>query len=70
MVQVKYGHVHPSSQNPALGYEVVDFMFADPEFLSYNMVENMFSYRVVYFINFESKSEKHYADTRYTLMLP
>lgn len=25
----------------------------------------MFSYRVVYFINFESKSEKHYADTRY-----
>jgi len=38
---------------------------ADRGILSYNMVENMFSYRVVYFINFENKSEKHYADMRY-----
>lgn len=37
----------------------------DRGILSHNMAENMFSYRVVYFINFENKSEKHYIDTRY-----
>lgn len=32
---------------------------------AHNMVETEFSYRLVYFINFENGSEKHYADTRY-----
>ena len=33
--------------------------------MAHNMVETEFSYRVVYFINFENGSEKHYIDTRY-----
>lgn len=33
--------------------------------LAHNMVESCFSYRLVYFINFENESEKHYTDTRY-----
>ena len=31
----------------------------------HNMVETEFSYRGVYFVNFENGSEKHYIDTRY-----
>lgn len=30
-----------------------------------NLMENMFSYRIICFINFEGKSEKHYVDTQY-----
>lgn len=30
-----------------------------------NLMENMFSYRIVCFINFEGKSEKHYVNTQY-----
>lgn len=33
--------------------------------LAHNMIENCFSYRIVYFINFENRSEKHYIDTPY-----
>ena len=33
--------------------------------MAHNMVETECSYRVVYFINFENGSEKHYIDTRY-----
>lgn len=33
--------------------------------LAHNMIETCFSYRLVYFINSESKSEKHYVDTQY-----
>lgn len=33
--------------------------------LAHNMVETYFSYRLVYFINENRKSEKHYIDTRY-----
>lgn len=33
--------------------------------LAHNMIETCFSYRVVYFVNFEGKSEKHYVDTQY-----
>lgn len=32
---------------------------------AHNMVETEFLYRLVYFINFENGSEKHYIDTRY-----
>ena len=32
---------------------------------THNMVETEFSYRLVYFVNFENGSEKHYIDTRY-----
>lgn len=31
----------------------------------HNMVENRFSYRVVYFVNDENKGTKHYLDTTY-----
>lgn len=31
----------------------------------YNMVENRFSYRIVYFVNEQEKSTKHYIDTTY-----
>ena len=37
----------------------------DRGIVAHNMIENYFSYRVVYFINFENRSEKHYIDTRY-----
>ena len=37
----------------------------DRGIMAHNMIENYFSYRVVYFINFENRSEKHYIDTRY-----
>lgn len=30
-----------------------------------NMIETCFSYRLVYFVNSEGKSEKHYVDTSY-----
>ena len=30
-----------------------------------NMAEIYFTYRLVYFVNFGNKSEKHYIDTRY-----
>ena len=30
-----------------------------------NMIETCFSYRLVYFVNSEGKSEKHYVDVRY-----
>ncbi len=30
-----------------------------------NMIETYFVYRLVYFVNFGSKSEKHYVDTQY-----
>lgn len=47
-------------------YTVSDILQdVDRGILSHNMAEKMFSYRVVYFINFENKSEKHYIDTRY-----
>ena len=32
---------------------------------AHNMVENYFSYRIVYFINFEDRGEKHYIDVSY-----
>jgi len=32
---------------------------------AHNMVETEFSYRIIYFINFENGSTKHYIDTRY-----
>lgn len=32
---------------------------------AHNMVESEFSYRLVYFINFGNRGEKHYIDTRY-----
>ena len=32
---------------------------------AHNMVETEFSYRLVYFVNFENGSEKHYIDTWY-----
>jgi len=32
---------------------------------AHNMVETEFSYRIIYFINFENGSAKHYIDTRY-----
>ncbi|MDE6607018.1 MAG: hypothetical protein K2K54_04580 [Lachnospiraceae bacterium] len=31
-----------------------------------NMVENMFSYRIVYFVNENGKGEKYYIDTLYS----
>lgn len=37
----------------------------DRGIMAHNMIENYFSYRVVYFINFENRSEKCYIDTRY-----
>ena len=37
----------------------------DRGIVAHNMIENYFSYRVVYFINFENRSEKYYIDTRY-----
>lgn len=37
----------------------------DRGIMAHNMIENYFSYRVVYFINFENRSEKYYIDTRY-----
>ncbi len=30
-----------------------------------NMIETYFVYRLIYFVNFGSKSEKHYVDTQY-----
>ena len=30
-----------------------------------NMIEQAFSYRVIYFVNFENRGEKHYIDTSY-----
>ena len=33
--------------------------------LANNMVENMFSYRIICFVNFEGKSKKYYVDTQY-----
>ena len=32
---------------------------------AHNMVETEFSYRLVYFINFGNRGEKHYIDTHY-----
>ena len=32
---------------------------------AHNMVENYFSYRIVYFINFEDRGGKHYIDVSY-----
>lgn len=37
----------------------------DRGIMAHNMIENYFSYRVVYFINFENRSEKYCIDTRY-----
>lgn len=37
----------------------------DHGILANNMIETCFVYRLVYFINFENGSEKHYIDTRY-----
>lgn len=37
----------------------------DSGILAHNMMENMFSYRLVYFVNSVSENEKHYIDTRY-----
>ena len=37
----------------------------DSGILANNMVETYFSYRIVYFINFGNRGEKHYIDTRY-----
>lgn len=33
--------------------------------LAHNMIETCFSYRLIYFVNSEGKSEKHYIDTQY-----
>lgn len=33
--------------------------------LANNMIEHAFSYRLVYFVNFGNKGEKHYTDTSY-----
>ena len=33
--------------------------------LANNMIEHAFSYRVIYFVNFGNKGEKHYTDTSY-----
>lgn len=35
------------------------------EILAHNMVEDYFSYRIVYFVNFENKGKKYYIDTSY-----
>ena len=37
----------------------------DGRILANNMIETCFSYRLIYFVNFEDKREKHYIDTRY-----
>ena len=37
----------------------------DRGILANNMIETCFSYRLVYFVNFENGSEKHYIDTQY-----
>lgn len=37
----------------------------DSGILAHNMMENMFSYRLVYFVDSVSGNEKHYIDTRY-----
>lgn len=33
--------------------------------MAHNMIENYFSYRIVYFVNSEDKGEKHYIDVLY-----
>lgn len=33
--------------------------------MAHNMIENRFSYRIVYFVNEQGKSTKHYLDTSY-----
>ncbi len=35
---------------------------------AHNMVENYFSYRIVYFINYEDRGEKHYIDVSYDVL--
>ena len=37
----------------------------DRGILAHNMIETCFSYRLIYFVNFEDKGEKHYIDTQY-----
>ena len=33
--------------------------------MAHNMVENMFSYRIIFYVNEGNKGTKHYADSRY-----
>ena len=35
----------------------------------YNLNENCFSYRIIYFSNEQEKSTKHYIDTTYTIVI-
>jgi hypothetical protein len=37
----------------------------DAGILAQNMMENMFSYRIIFFVNEESNGTKHYIDTTY-----
>lgn len=37
----------------------------DRGIMAYNMVENMFSYRIIYFVNENGKGIKRYIDTPY-----
>lgn len=37
----------------------------DAGILAHNMMENMFSYRIIFFVNEESNGTKHYIDTAY-----
>ena len=36
--------------------------------LANNMVENCFSYRIIFFVNEENKNSKHYIDTPYSCL--